>query len=259
MMKIAVTNRTICYRLHGGDTDAVSRPPDYQSSDALSAKAMGASANSQLTSGNNFLQNPVIRCLLQQIRKLRTDGTYEKILLREKDLPMQDYLALAEAVFSVWTDHGNHRTDRQTHCYDARTGNPIDADFPVVAPLIFHNFPEAAERFGTDLHLPFSVFRELADSIRSDYPHIKKIGTSVHSAEDAVYAEAHGADYVIAGHIFATDCKQGLPGRGADWLRSVCDAVSVPVFAIGGISEETLPALSDCPIAGVCMMSEAML
>lgn len=93
---------------------------------------------------------------------------------------------------------------------------------------------------------------------REKYSHIKRIGTSIHSVDDAVFAESHGADYITAGHIFTTDCKKGLPGRGIDWLKSICNAVSIPVYAIGGISDANVSMLSDCNISGYCMMSASM-
>ena len=40
-------------------------------------------------------------------------------------------------------------------------------------------------------------------------------------------AERLGATYVTAGHIFTTDCKKGLPPRGLDFLKNVCDAVTI--------------------------------
>ena len=97
-----------------------------------------------------------------------------------------------------------------------------------------------------------------SDGFRRKYPHIKWIGTSIHSVEDAVFAESHGADYITAGHIFTTDCKKGLPGRGIDWLKSICNAVSIPVYAIGGISDANVSMLYDCNISGYCMMSASM-
>ena len=44
-------------------------------------------------------------------------------------------------------------------------------------------------------------------------------------------AERLGATYVTAGHIFTTDCKKGLPPRGLDFLKNVCDAVTIPKTA----------------------------
>ena len=65
---------------------------------------------------------------------------------------------------------------------------------------------------------------------------------------------------MIAGHIYATDCKKGLPPRGLEFLEEICRSVSLPVYAIGGIRldrkqiEKTLAAGA----RGVCVMSGAM-
>ena len=67
-----------------------------------------------------------------------------------------------------------------------------------------------------------------------------------------------GADYVFAGNIFETDCKKGLPGRGLEFLENVCEAVNIPVYAIGGISEEKMPQILGTGAAGGCMMSGFM-
>ena len=64
-----------------------------------------------------------------------------------------------------------------------------------------------------------------------------------------------GADYIFAGNIFETDCKKGLPGRGLEFLENVCKAVNIPVYAIGGISEEKMPQILGTGAAGGCMMS----
>ena len=51
--------------------------------------------------------------------------------------------------------------------------------------------------------------------------YFEEIGVSCHSLEDALEAQQLGATYLTAGHIFETDCKKGLPGRGLDFLTSV--------------------------------------
>ena len=81
---------------------------------------------------------------------------------------------------------------------------------------------------------------------------------SVNDLEDAKEAESLGADYVFAGNIFETDCKKGLPGRGLEFLENVCEAVNIPVYAIGGISEEKMPQILGTGAAGGCMMSGFM-
>ena len=115
------------------------------------------------------------------------------------------------------------------------------------------------------------VISTLSHKNAADYQQFfKVIGTSVHSVEDAIKAEQLGATYMTAGHIFATDCKKGLPPRGLDFLKNVCDTVQIPVYAIGGINiassegdDSTLnvPRLKDvmeCGAAGGCIMSGMM-
>ena len=86
----------------------------------------------------------------------------------------------------------------------------------------------------------------------------KLLGVSIHAPEEALRAQALGADYVTAGHVFATDCKKGLPGRGLDFLRAVCSAVDIPVYAIGGIGQDNLAHVARTGAAGACLMSGLM-
>lgn len=67
-----------------------------------------------------------------------------------------------------------------------------------------------------------------------------------------------GAHALIAGHIFPTDCKKGVAPRGLSFLEQVCNAVTVPVYAIGGITADTLPLVQQSKAAGACIMSLAM-
>ena len=87
---------------------------------------------------------------------------------------------------------------------------------------------------------------------------IKRAGVSVHSAEEAETAQKLGADYLIAGHIYATDCKKGVPPRGIEFFRGVCESVDIPVLAIGGISENNFNEPLENGGTGVCLMSEFM-
>jgi len=64
-----------------------------------------------------------------------------------------------------------------------------------------------------------------------------------------------GADYLLAGHIFATSCKQGLPGRGLDFLSAVCAATSLPVYAI---TPANIGQIKKTGAAGACLMSSLM-
>lgn len=81
------------------------------------------------------------------------------------------------------------------------------------------------------------------------------IGRSIHDVEGARAAERHGADYLIAGHVFPTTSKPGVPGRGLSWLRDVIEAVVVPVIAIGGITSDSLRVVLDVGTWGVAVSS----
>lgn len=148
------------------------------------------------------------------------------ILLREKDLSPAAYRQLAQGVLSICAVYG--------------------------VPCILHGFPDVAASLGAEaLHLPLPVLRR--ETLR--FP---VLGASCHSVEDALEAEALGCTYITAGHIFQTDCKKGLPGRGLAFLEKVCRAVSIPVYAIGGIDPSNVDAVRAAGSAGACVMSGPM-
>lgn len=152
------------------------------------------------------------------------------IILREKDLPEPEYAALAEQIMKICSTHG--------------------------VPCILHSFPQTAAALHADfLHLPLPVLRGLPDAARTALP---AFGVSCHAVGDAQEAAAAGASYLIAGHIFATDCKKGLPGRGLAFLHDVCSSVTLPVYAIGGISPDNAGAVMQQGAAGICVMSGLM-
>ena len=87
-----------------------------------------------------------------------------------------------------------------------------------------------------------------------------KIGVSIHSAEEAKEAVRLGASYLTAGHIFTTDCKKGVPARGLEFLKEVCEISPVPVYGIGGIhlDAEQIRSVLEQGAEGGCIMSEMM-
>jgi len=131
------------------------------------------------------------------------------VQLREKDLPVPDLMALAAPLRESTRRHGarlllNDRLD---------TALAAEAD--------------GVQRTGASL--PVSVLRRLA-------PPPFLIGASVHSLDEAVQAEAEGADFVVFGPVYDTASKRqyGAP-QGLDALRRVAASVRRPVIAVGGI------------------------
>jgi thiamine-phosphate pyrophosphorylase len=76
------------------------------------------------------------------------------------------------------------------------------------------------------------------------------VGRSVHSASDARTARAAGADYLVAGPVFATASHPGAQLLGLEGLQAVV-AVDLPVIAIGGVTVERAGALCDAGAWGV--------
>lgn len=164
------------------------------------------------------------------------------VILREKDLPEEEYALLAEEILKICREYN--------------------------VPCILHTFAETAVRLNCpDIHLPLPLLRRYRteESTKSILSHFTQIGTSIHSVEEALEAEKLGASCLTAGHIYATDCKKGLPPRGLSFLQEVCRSVSIPVYAIGGIrmegtqpDQKQMQEIMKCGAAGGCVMSGMM-
>jgi len=86
----------------------------------------------------------------------------------------------------------------------------------------------------------------------------KLIGISTHSVEQAVEAEAAGADYIGFGPVFPTTTKDAGPHQGSDMLRLVRNAVKLPVLAIGGIRPDNLVDAMRAGADGVAVISSIL-
>mgnify|MGYP005963767257 CR=1 FL=1 len=83
----------------------------------------------------------------------------------------------------------------------------------------------------------------------------KILGVSAHSPEEALRAQAAGADYLGAGAVFHTGTKSNVSTLSYDTLRDICAAVKIPVVAIGGISHDNILELKNCGLDGVAVVS----
>ena len=169
---------------------------------------------------------------LTRIDHIAKKGVADAILLREKDLTEREYLELAEKVLSICKSH-NRR-------------------------CILHTYYKAAKELGCkEIHLPLPLLQKMREEGEKEW--FTTVGTSVHSLKQANLAMHLQADYMTAGHIFETDCKKGLPGRGLSFLSKVVCKSEVPVYGIGGISADNAGQIMETGAAGVCIMSDFML
>ncbi|MGN0267803.1 MAG: thiamine phosphate synthase [Lachnospiraceae bacterium] len=81
------------------------------------------------------------------------------------------------------------------------------------------------------------------------------IGVSAHNVKEAVEAVENGADYLGVGAVFNTSTKTNVSNMSAETLREICDAVNVPVVAIGGISADNIQKLKGSGVDGVAVVS----
>lgn len=83
----------------------------------------------------------------------------------------------------------------------------------------------------------------------------KVVGVSAQTVEQALAAEKAGADYLGVGAVFPTNSKDDAVEVDFDTLRAICQAVQIPVVAIGGITAENMSALQNSGIIGVAVIS----
>lgn len=81
------------------------------------------------------------------------------------------------------------------------------------------------------------------------------LGVSAQTVEQAKKAEAHGADYLGVGAVFPTGSKDDADDVSHETLKAICEAVSIPVIAIGGITQDNVKDLAGSGIVGIAVIS----
>ena len=94
-----------------------------------------------------------------------------------------------------------------------------------------------------------------AGDVRAKLGSDKIIGVSAQTVEQAVLAEKHGADYLGVGAVFPTGSKDDADDVSYETLKAICEAVSIPVIAIGGITQENVKELAGSGICGIAVIS----
>lgn len=150
------------------------------------------------------------------------------VQLREKSLGHDDFLKLAFEIKEI------------CNRYDV--------------PFIINDDADIALKCGADgVHVGQSDMT--AYDVRKKIGDDMILGVSVINEEQAVTAEKNGADYLGAGAIFPTSTKEDADLVSFDGLKNICQAVSIPVVAIGGIQKHNIAELSGIGICGAALVS----
>ena len=157
---------------------------------------------------------------------LKNGATFLQI--REKELGDADFLNQAKALKEV----------------AARYGVPY---------VVNDNIQVALECDADGVHVGQSDI--VGKDVRSMIGPDKILGISANTVETAIAAEKAGADYIGVGAVFNTSTKKAATTLSVSQLREICDAVRIPVVAIGGISSGNILQLSGSGIDGVAVVS----
>ena len=167
------------------------------------------------------------RTLAEQVRDA-LEGGATFIQLREKELDYDSFLAEAIEIKKLCQSYN--------------------------VPFVINDNVDIAIACGADgVHVGQSDME--AGDVRARLGADKIIGVSVHSVEEALRAQERGADYLGAGAVFPTGTKSDAETTSFGTLRDICEAVHIPVVAIGGIKEENISKLKGTGITGCAIVS----
>lgn len=167
---------------------------------------------------------------LQRV-ELALQGGASIIQLREKNKTTREYIELA----------------KKTHTLAKEYNVPLIIDDRVDVAL-------AIDAEGVHLgqsDMPIAVARKLMGKD-------KIIGATTKTVPQALEAYEQGADYLGVGAIYPTTTKVITILTSTDTLRDICNAVPLPVNAIGGLNKDNIDILTGIPIAGICAVSAIM-
>ena len=158
-------------------------------------------------------------------------GGITLLQLREKNKSTKEYIQLAEKV----------------HALAVRYNVPLIIDDRVDVALAIN--AEGVHVGAEDM--PVKTARKLMGNN-------KIVGATAKTVPWAKDAYEQGADYLGVGAIYPTTTKVKTVLTSTDTLRDICNAVPIPVNAIGGLNPDNIDILSGIPIAGICVVSAIM-
>ena len=156
------------------------------------------------------------------------DGGVTFLQLREKDLDDETFFQEAVRLRDMAREYG--------------------------VPFVINDNVDIAVRMDADgVHVGQSDME--AGDVRALIGSDKILGVSAQTVEQAVLAEKRGADYLGVGAVFPTGSKDDADDVSFETLKAICEAVSIPVVAIGGITAENIPQLAGSGICGIAVIS----
>ena len=179
-----------------------------------------------ITDSSNYTEQE----FLNRVEKALQGGV-TLMQLREKDKTTREYIELARKVHSI------------TKKYNV----PLIIDDRVDVALAID--AEGVHVGQSDM--PVKLARKLMGEN-------KIVGATTKTVEQAKEAYEQGADYLGVGAIYPTTTKVKTVLTSTDTLRDICNAVPIPVNAIGGLNKDNIDVLEDIPISGICVVSAIM-
>lgn len=165
---------------------------------------------------------------LYEVVKESLDGGATFIQLREKELDKESFYEEALQMKELCREYG--------------------------VPFVINDDVDIALRMDADgVHVGQSDME--AGDVRKLIGPDKILGVSAQTVEQAVTAEKRGADYLGVGAVFPTGSKDDAEDVPFGTLKEICSAVSIPVIAIGGITEENVSELAGSGICGIAVIS----
>ena len=167
------------------------------------------------------------RRLIDVVRE-SLDGGVTMVQLREKTLEEGKFLEEAKELQTLCRERG--------------------------VPFLVNDNVEIAREMNADgVHVGQSDME--AGDVRAKLGPDKIIGVSAQTVEQPILAEQRGADYLGVGAVFHTGSKADAEDVSHETLTAICNAVKIPVIAIGGITRDNVTELSGSGICGIAVIS----
>ena len=142
--------------------------------------------------------------------------------------------------------------DHDTFLEEAKELKKLCAKYHV--PFVLDDDVELALEVGADgVHVGQSDME--AGDVRAKLGEDKIVGVSAQTVEQALLAQERGADYLGVGAVFPTSSKDDAVEVDHETVKAICEAVDIPVIAIGGITKDNVQELSGCGLCGIAGIS----